>query len=77
MSTVKAKFVCNSITLTPYNKKVLLNAVHSSPGENADFAKSTPWGQFEMTCDMGTRAGELFEPGKEYYIEITAAEKKQ
>lgn len=70
---IKAKFRCNSVTDNGYNKQAKLSAVSGSEGENADYAKATPFGQLEISVDKETPASEFFEPQKEYYLTFEAA----
>jgi hypothetical protein len=65
---VKAKFKCNSVTENEYNKQVSLTAIYGTEGENADFAKATPWGEHKMNIDKDTPAADFFKPGKSYYL---------
>ncbi|HMF73449.1 MAG TPA: hypothetical protein VK616_18335 [Flavitalea sp.] len=66
---VKAKFVCNSILLFQHgNKQVKLSAVYGKEGENADFAKATPYGELTMNIDLDVPAAEVFNPGDEFYV---------
>lgn len=66
--TVKAKFKCNSVTTTEYNKTANLNAVYGTTGENADFSKATPNGQLQITIDKDAVAANFFIPGLNYYM---------
>ncbi len=74
MLKVKAKFNCNSVTETVHNKKASFNAVYSTTGENADFAKATPWGTLEIMIDKDSPAANAFEPGKDYYLTFEPVE---
>jgi hypothetical protein len=76
--TVKAKFRCVSIVDTKHNvdftqRMVHFNAVYGKEGENADYAKATPYGELKMQIDQGTPAYDGFEPGKEYYLTFEEA----
>lgn len=78
MSTVRAKFKCSSITsFDGGSKKVQMHAVYSKDpnNENKDFTDSSPSGSFEIGIAAGKPAGDLFEAGKEYYLDITEAVK--
>jgi len=76
MDSVKAKFRFYSKTTYGFGgSQIKLNAVHGGAGENADFCTATPTGSFEMQLSPGVRAADFFEPGEEYYFEITKAPK--
>lgn len=72
---VRAKFKCVSVISKEQGKEVELSAVHSNTGENKDFTDVTPYGNFKMGISKDARAGEYFEPGSEYYFDITKVEK--
>lgn len=55
-------------------KLVSLRAVTTGSEENKSFAKYTPAGTLYMTISDETQAADLFEQGKEYYLDISAAE---
>lgn len=74
MSTVRAKFVCNSVENYQYGKKAKLSAVYGKEGENHDFAKATPSGQLEIWIDNEVPASTFFEPGKSYYLTFEEAQ---
>ena len=71
--SVKAKFVCNTITESVYNKQAQLTAVYGKEGENADFAKATPSGTFQICIDKDVPASDFFTPGKSYYLTFDEA----
>jgi len=71
---VKAKFRCTSVTDFGTNKSAKLSAVYSTTGENADFAKATPYGELTINIDGGVPAAKYFAPGKEYYLTFEATE---
>lgn len=73
--TVRCKFKC--VSKTPYSDTaaaaVKFLAVTSGSPENEKFFKWTPNG----SLDIGTineEAAAEFEPGKEYYLDITPAD---
>jgi len=75
MSTI-AKFQCTSVTKTKHwdgSGRFLytasLNPVTTGSQENKDFLAVTPTGKIEL----GAFSNELFEPGKEYYVEFKEA----
>ena len=72
MQKVKAKFRCNSITDFGFSKSVKFSAIYGKEGENADFSKATPSGQIEMMIDNETKAADLFQPQKDYYLTFEA-----
>jgi len=75
MKTVRAKFKCQSVKESEGGyKEVEMMAVMDGDGENGDFNKYTPNGQFKMQISPETKAVDYFEPGKEYYLDFTAAE---
>lgn len=65
---VVARFVCNSVTETVYNKNAQLSAVYGKEGVNADFAKATPSGNLQIGIDNDTKASTMFKPGKTYEL---------
>ena len=76
MTTVQAKFRCDSVIPNPYsNSRVAhFHAVYGTDGENASFSKATPSGMLSMTIDNETLASTFFEQGKDYYLTFTTAE---
>ena len=70
--SVKAKFLCNQvINFNGGSKEAHMSAVYSQEGENADFAKATPYGELKIRIDGGTPAVDYFIPGKFYYLNFT------
>lgn len=65
---VIVKFKVNAITDYGGSKSVSASAIYGKEGENADFAKATPSGTFQMNIDNSTKAADFFKPGKEFYI---------
>ena len=74
MSKVKAKFKCMSVTDFGAYKQAQMSAVYSREGENADFAKATPYGDLKINIDSEVPASDFFIPTKEYYLTFEAAE---
>lgn len=72
---VLAKFKCLSIRSFEFGKEVEMSAVCGTSGENKDFTELTPSGQFKINVSNSAPAAQYFEPGEEYYFEITRAEK--
>lgn len=76
MKTIRAKFACQNIEDQPtYEQKVVsFYPVVSGSEENKSFAKYTPGGNLQLIISYETQASNFFESGKEYYLDITAAE---
>lgn len=73
--TIRAKFVCESVTENADgNKGVNLTAVTSGSEENKSFSKYTPAGNVYLNVSKETDAADTFKPGKEYYLDFTEAE---
>lgn len=77
MNTVRAKFVCNSVTKSKHwdgSSRFLytahLNPVTSGTDENKKFFAATPSGHIEL----GAFLPEAFEPGKSYYVDFIEIE---
>ena len=77
MDTVRAKFVCTTVSKSLHwdgTKRPLftanLNAVTSGSDENKSFFAATPSG----TIQLGSFLPEAFEIGKEYYVDFTLVE---
>lgn len=75
MTSVRAKFHCNSIQDLGSCVSVKLSAVTSTDGDNKDFTQYTPSGDFQISIDKEAAAAEFFYPGKNYYLDISQAEK--
>ncbi len=73
---VRAKFVCTGITDYPANenKSVTFSPVIDGSDENKSFSKYTPGGQIQLSISYETEASEVFEEGKEYYVDFSPAE---
>ncbi len=71
--SVRAKFKCESKTLTVNGAQVTLVPVTTGSKENEEFFKYTPYGKLEVGI-INVEAAKQFEPGKEYYIDISLAE---
>lgn len=71
--SVKAKFKVNSIEEFENQKRVKMSAVYGNSGENADFCKYTPQGDFSMNIDKEAPAASQFEVGKSYYLTFEEA----
>lgn len=71
---MRAKFKCNAVTERADGfKTAVLNPVTNGSEENESFSKYTPSGQLTIEIDPGTPAVDFFTPGKEYYLDFTAA----
>lgn len=68
MKKVRAKFSCEGAR----DGELLLRAVVCGSEENEKFSEFTPFGELRMTIDKGD-ALSFFEPGQEYYLDITKA----
>lgn len=69
---VRAKFYCYSVTKTisspdPFLYSYKFNVVINGSDENRSFWRFTPSG----TIELGSIREDLFEVGKEYYIDFT------
>ncbi len=71
--SVRAKFKCESKTLTVNGAQVTLVPVTTGSKENEEFFKYTPYGKLEVGT-INPEAAKQIEPGKEYYIDISPAE---
>jgi len=75
MATVKAKFMCQSVTeFQSGDKEVKFSAVYKDGTENGDYAKYTPSAELRMVINKETRAVDYFKPGGQYYLTFEAAE---
>lgn len=77
MEQTRCKFNCHSVTKTvgwsgghKFMYTVNLNAVTSDTPENKTFWEYTPGGSLSLCCIYP----DLFQPGKEYYLDITPVE---
>lgn len=73
MNTVRAKFVCISITDYGNAEKVAMSAVSSDKGENKAFTEFTPDGDFHISIDAGAPAHGGFKVDQHYYLDISEA----
>lgn len=73
MSTVRAKFICNSIVDYGNQKQANLSAVYSHDSkENADFTTATPWGELKINISSDVPASDFFKPKESYYLTFEA-----
>lgn len=75
MSKVRAKFRCHFIQKADDDsyRTIHMSPVTADTPENKTWSKYTPGGQLQMVVS-NPAAFDLFEQGKEYYIDIQAAE---
>lgn len=74
MEKVRAKFKLASVTeFDGEVKQIKMSAVYSTSGENADFTRATPSGEFSIFIAPETKASTFFETGKSYYLDISEA----
>ena len=76
MATTRAKFVCQSVTKhNGGNVGIVATPVYSNDpdAENRAFWEASPNGKLELTITNPAASG-IFEPGAEYYLDITRAE---
>jgi hypothetical protein len=70
---VRAKFKCNNVDANDVegdSRNIQMDVVIEGSPENEEFSKYTPYGQFNIGIDKDAIALELFEEGREYYIDI-------
>lgn len=72
METVRAKFKVDSILQTLSGETIELTPVINGSEENKIFYKYTPGGKICLQT-VNHEAAEVFVPGKEFYIDFTAA----
>lgn len=71
---IRAKFQCHAVTKdSGKNEIVRFTAVYGSGEANKQWSKYTPNGTLEMTISEEGAQGR-FEPGKEYFLDITPAD---
>ena len=71
---VRCKFKCVKKSIMEGNVgSVEMAPVTSGSEENQKFFKWTPWGKLEFGS-INEEAMKQFEPGKEYFIDISPAE---
>ena len=68
--TIRAKFHCSSATKTEYGQIVYeFYAAHGKGNEQ--WAKATPGGSLKIHID--NPAAQVFEPGKDYFLDFDVA----
>ena len=73
-TTTRCKFVCNKVTKQlgfnghPFVYGAEFGVVYGNSEENKKFFAATPSGNLTV----GTAAQDVFEVGKEYYLDFTA-----
>lgn len=73
MSTIKAKFNCETVLKSMYGEQVAMSPVVSGSEENKSFSEYTPSGKLELMITNKDVYG-AFVPGKQYYLTIEEAE---
>lgn len=67
---VRAKFVCETVTLAKGQETVALRAVCGDSEENKTWSKYTPCGSLQMVITNPEVFGK-FVPGNEYMLDFT------
>lgn len=70
---VRAKFVCRSVTDYGAQADVEFYAVYDGSEENKRFWQATPAGNIKLSI-VNKAAADQFQPGKQYYIDLTPAD---
>lgn len=70
--SIRCKFRCDSVERFAEASSIKLHAVTDGSSENKQFFKWTPSGQLAVAM-VNQEAAAQFEPGKDYYIDITPA----
>lgn len=76
MATTRAKFKCFAVTQHEGgDRSIVAQPVYSSDpnSENCSFWRASPNGKLELYI-TNPAAYDIFEPGKEYYVDITPAD---
>lgn len=74
---VRAKFIVDSVSKTRFGmNSVRLAPVCNGSEENKEFFKWTPGGSIELQV-VNDETAAKFEPGKEYYVDFSPAEKDE
>lgn len=71
--TVRAKFQCESVTITETQQQVAFRPVCDDSPENKQWSKYTPSGALSLTITNAALLGH-FKPGKQYYLDIIEVE---
>jgi hypothetical protein len=71
MKATRCKFKCESVTTMEHTKNVMLLPVTTGSEENKSFFKYTPGGKLDLQI---VNKDVQFEPGAEYYVDITKVE---
>lgn len=83
MQQVRAKMECGSkVTDSDGNTLISLFAVYSNKDgsraeENKAFSDATPSGSVNLTITKGMPAADLYQPGKQYYVDFTAVDAEE
>ena len=70
---VRAKFKVESVIRFVSGTQITMRPVTSGSPENEKFYRYTPCGELSLQT-VNEEAAKQFEPGKEYYIDISLAE---
>ncbi len=70
---VRAKFKVEAVTHNVSGASITLFPVTGESTENKEFYKYTPGGKIELAT-VNKAAAEQFIPGKEFYVDFTAAD---
>lgn len=70
---MRCKVVCNYKQPAQDGVHIFFSPVVDGSEENKEFFRYTPGGQFSLYT-INLAAAEKFEPGKQYYVDFTAAE---
>jgi hypothetical protein len=71
---VRAKFRCTNVDTNDVpgdSQNIHMEVVIDGSPENKVFSEYTPYGQFNIGIDKSAPALQLFEEGREYFIDIT------
>lgn len=71
--TTRCKFRCETVTLAKDTAVINLVPVTSGSPENEKFFRYTPGGEVKLSV-VDRKTADAFVPGKEYFVDITAAE---
>jgi hypothetical protein len=69
----RCKFYCESVSNYVSGSSIVLRPVITGSFENDNFYKYTPGGELKLEV-VSVEVAKQFEPGKEYYIDISPVE---
>ena len=67
---ITAKFKCESVKETEWNKEMTAYAVVGGSEENKDFNSATPSGTLVIAISKDAPASQFFQPGDEFYMDF-------